>query len=109
MLFQGVLIDDLVTQGVTEPYRMFTSRAEYRLSLRADNADLRLTQLGYDLGVVGAHRLNILKDKLHGIEKGWRILKEFSLTPTEWSSNGLLSSNDGTRRSACDVSLELYY
>ncbi len=94
----GVLIDDLVTKGVTEPYRMFTSRAEYRLTLRADNADRRLTGLGVRAGLVGAERLEQFSDKLARLEAAQLLLSEFVLTPSAARAGGIAVRLDGGRR-----------
>eukprot|EP00026_Physarum_polycephalum_P002255 Phypoly_transcript_02260.p1 GENE.Phypoly_transcript_02260~~Phypoly_transcript_02260.p1 ORF type:complete len:646 (+),score=48.09 Phypoly_transcript_02260:931-2868(+) len=100
----GVLIDDLVTQGVQEPYRMFTSRAEYRLSLRADNADLRLTPAAEQLNIIDVpKRLSLLSHKQDKIAEGWQILNEFSLSPEQWTSQGILCGANGAKKSARDI------
>ncbi|MES1201203.1 MAG: tRNA uridine-5-carboxymethylaminomethyl(34) synthesis enzyme MnmG [Pseudomonadota bacterium] len=96
----GVLIDDLVTRGVTEPYRMFTSRAEYRLTLRADNADQRLTPKGIELGCVGAERTRRFSDKMREIEGARVLMHALSLTPNEANARGLKVNQDGARRDA---------
>jgi tRNA uridine 5-carboxymethylaminomethyl modification enzyme len=88
----GVLIDDLITKGVDEPYRMFTSRAEYRILLRQDNADLRLTQAGHDLGLASADRLSRVNNKKEGIEKVKEFLRNTSVSPDQ--VNGFLESLD---------------
>ncbi|MGE5510671.1 MAG: tRNA uridine-5-carboxymethylaminomethyl(34) synthesis enzyme MnmG [Bacteroidota bacterium] len=101
--YLGVMIDDLVTRGVTEPYRMFTSRAEFRLRLRADNADQRLTPLGLELGCVGSGRQAAFSAKKRALEEGTRMLRELSLTPTEAARHGLDINRDGRRRTAFEL------
>lgn len=101
--YMGVMIDDLVTRGVSEPYRMFTSRAEYRLKLRADNADQRLTPLGIDIGCVGAERRQAYERKAEALSRGESLLKSLSTTPSEASKFGLTMTRDGRRRSAFDL------
>jgi len=98
----GVLIDDLVTHGVSEPYRMFTSRAEYRLALRADNADQRLTGRGVALGLVKTPRAEMFHVKHQGLEKGRALLGSLVMTPNEAAQQGWKVNQDGQRRSAWD-------
>jgi tRNA uridine 5-carboxymethylaminomethyl modification enzyme len=101
--YLGVMIDDLVTRGVTEPYRMFTSRAEYRLSLRADNADQRLTDLGIKLGCVGPKRRSQHSAKMADLDAVRDYAKSVSVTPTEANRHGLSLNRDGQRRSAFEI------
>jgi tRNA uridine 5-carboxymethylaminomethyl modification enzyme len=101
--YLGVMIDDLVTRGVAEPYRMFTSRAEFRLHLRSDNADQRLTALGIAHGLVGAGRQDAFQKKIAALDDGRRTLDTLSITPTEARKQGVAVNADGQRRSAFDL------
>jgi tRNA uridine 5-carboxymethylaminomethyl modification enzyme len=99
----GVLVDDLVTKGVSEPYRMFTSRAEYRLTLRSDNADQRLTRLGQEDGIVGSERARAFANKLERLTVSRETMTSLSLTPNEAAKHGLAIRQDGVRRTALDL------
>jgi tRNA uridine 5-carboxymethylaminomethyl modification enzyme len=99
----GVLIDDLVTRGTSEPYRMFTSRAEYRLTLRADNADQRLTPIGLANGAVGGARARAFAAKMAALDEARRRLAGLRMTPTALRRHGLTINTDGVLRTAAEL------
>jgi tRNA uridine 5-carboxymethylaminomethyl modification enzyme len=99
----GVMIDDLVTRGVSEPYRMFTSRAEYRLRLRSDNADLRLTPRGLESGCIGGARAKRFAAKTEALDRARALVEDLKATPDELRAQGIAINRDGVRRSAFDL------
>ncbi|HET7848522.1 MAG TPA: tRNA uridine-5-carboxymethylaminomethyl(34) synthesis enzyme MnmG [Pseudolabrys sp.] len=101
--YLGVMVDDLVTRGVTEPYRMFTSRAEYRLALRADNADQRLTAKGIEIGCVGNGRAKVFAAKNSALNDAREFAKSVLVTPKEAERHGLMLNKDGQRRTAFEL------
>jgi len=101
--YMGVMVDDLTTLGTIEPYRMFTSRAEYRLLLRADNADQRLTDKGDAAGCVSSHRSKVFAEKKAALREARDYFNSISLTPKEWADYGIQVNQDGVRRTPLDI------
>ena len=99
----GVLIDDLISRGAPEPYRMFTSRAEYRLRLRADNADQRLTGRGLDIGCVGPERAKVWAEKSADLAVARELCRNLKATPNEMEKHGIEMNKDGVRRSVLEL------
>ncbi|MGX9117752.1 tRNA uridine-5-carboxymethylaminomethyl(34) synthesis enzyme MnmG [Mesorhizobium sp. BHbsci] len=99
----GVMVDDLTSRGIAEPYRMFTSRAEFRLSLRADNADVRLTPLATELGITSRERMQRFSDAVQDLEKARKVALGTTMTPNEAARHGLEINRDGVRRSAYEL------
>ena len=99
----GVMIDDLVTKGVAEPYRMFTSRAEYRLSLRSDNADIRLSQIGINIGLLSSRRAEIFTKKINQINYLSNLLKSLKISPNEAKKFNIKIAKDGVKRNAFEI------
>ncbi|RWO11848.1 MAG: tRNA uridine-5-carboxymethylaminomethyl(34) synthesis enzyme MnmG [Mesorhizobium sp.] len=101
--YVGVMVDDLTSRGIAEPYRMFTSRAEFRLSLRADNADERLTPLAMKLGIASQERMQRFSDVVQNLERARDLALGFTMTPNEAARHGLVINRDGVRRSAYEL------
>ncbi len=101
--YLGVMVDDLVTRGVSEPYRMFTSRAEFRLHLRSDNADQRLTAMGAGKGLVGAERLDLFEEKRAALQSARSLLERLRASPSVAKKAGIIVNADGLQRSAFDL------